>query len=105
MSQEMEQGAHDQLSPLQLPSMPQAGQQNQLSETVNALAADPNFATALLAVISNLMGGGGSGGGNTNPNNGGNNGNGNSNSNGNVTTSNNSSNGNNKLNSSGFQVN
>lgn len=97
MSQEMDQGTHE-LSP-PIPSIHQ-GQQNQLSDTVNALATDPNFTAALAAAISSLIGGSG-----PYPNNGNNNANTSSNNNGSVTTSNNNSNGNNKLSSSGFQVN
>ncbi|KAI3457344.1 hypothetical protein Pfo_014007 [Paulownia fortunei] len=95
MSQEMDHGTN-QLSP-PLPSIHQ-GQQNQLSDTVNALATDPNFTAALAAAISSLIGG-------PNPNNGNNNATITSNNNGSVTTSNNNSNGNNKLSSSSFQVN
>nr|AKA27895.1 WRKY protein [Salvia miltiorrhiza] len=109
-AQELDQGAHEHLSSPLPPSLHQACQQNQLSETVNALATDPNFTAALAAAISSLIGGGGgpspnNGCPNPNNNNGNNNNNNNNNGNGNVTSSNNSSNGNNKLNSSGFQVN
>ncbi|KAH6756561.1 WRKY family transcription factor [Perilla frutescens var. hirtella] len=104
MSQELDQGAHDRLSPPQS-SMHQAGQQNQLNETVNALATDPNFTAALAAAISSLIGGPNQNNGGNNGNNNNGNGNGNGSGNGNVTSSNNSSNGNNKLSSSGFQVN
>ncbi|KAL0399835.1 UNVERIFIED_CONTAM: WRKY transcription factor 6 [Sesamum radiatum] len=89
MSQEMDQGSN-QLSTT-LPSV----HQGQLSDTVNALATDPNFTAALAAAISSFIGGG------QYPNNASNN----SNNNGSVATSNNNSNGNNKLSSSGFQVN
>ncbi|KAL0362375.1 UNVERIFIED_CONTAM: WRKY transcription factor 6 [Sesamum calycinum] len=91
MSQEMDQGSN-QLSTT-LPSV----HQGQLSDTVNALATDPNFTAALAAAISSFIGSG------QYPNNASNNSN--SNNNGSVATSNNNSNGNNKLSSSGFQVN
>ncbi|KAK4398044.1 WRKY transcription factor 6 [Sesamum angolense] len=92
MSQEMDQGSN-QLSTT-LPSV----HQGQLSDTVNALATDPNFTAALAAAISSFIGSG------QYPNNASNNSN-SSNNNGSVATSNNNSNGNNKLSSSGFQVN
>ncbi|KAG8364588.1 hypothetical protein BUALT_Bualt18G0012900 [Buddleja alternifolia] len=47
MSQDMDQGTHQM----------KQGQQSQLSDTVNALATDPNFATALAAAITSLIGG------------------------------------------------
>ncbi|KAL1560823.1 WRKY transcription factor 6-like [Salvia divinorum] len=98
---ELNQGAaHDHLFP---PSS--LHQQNQLSETANALATDPNFTVALAAVISSLIGPGGPSSNNGSANNNNNNNDNNSNGNGNATSSNSSGDGNNKLNSSGFRVN
>ncbi|XP_041992983.1 WRKY transcription factor 6-like isoform X3 [Salvia splendens] len=94
-------GAHNHL----LPSS-SMHQQNQLSETANAIATDPNFTVALAAAISSLMGPGGPSSSNgsaiNNNNNNDNNNNGNV---GNVTSSNNSGDGNNNLNRSGFRTN
>ncbi|KAL2496878.1 WRKY transcription factor 6 [Forsythia ovata] len=100
MSQDME-GGH-QTAP-SLPASMHHGQQNQLAETMNALAADPNFTAALAAAITSLIG-------NSHPNNANNTATNvaattTSNNNGSVTTSNNNSNGNNKVSSSSFPVN
>ncbi|KAL3821020.1 hypothetical protein ACJIZ3_006925 [Penstemon smallii] len=96
MSHDMDQGVH-QLSPT-LPPM----HRGQLSDTVNALANDPNFTAALAAAISSLIGG-------SYPNNGDNNTNDvvdtTSNNDESGTTSNNNSNDNHKRSSSRFQVN
>ncbi|CAI9757286.1 unnamed protein product [Fraxinus pennsylvanica] len=98
-SQDMEGGY--QATP-SLPAAMQQGQQNQLTDTMNALAADPNFTAALTAAITSIIG-------NSHPN--ANNTATNvvatttSNNGGSVTTSNNNSNGNNKVSSSSFPVN
>ncbi|XP_073150884.1 WRKY transcription factor 6-like [Henckelia pumila] len=54
MSQDLE-GAHQISSSLQV--MPHQGQQTQLTESVNAIANDPNFTAALAAAISSIIGG------------------------------------------------
>ncbi|KAL0311231.1 UNVERIFIED_CONTAM: WRKY transcription factor 6 [Sesamum angustifolium] len=94
VSQEINQTAQ-QLPPL-ISSMKQ-GVQNQLNvDTANTLATDPNFAAALAAAITSIMGG-------SCPNNSNNS---SSNNISGVNTSNNNSNGNNnKLSSSGYPVN
>ncbi|KAL1555508.1 WRKY transcription factor 6-like [Salvia divinorum] len=62
----LEQGPRDHLSLLP----PPLHQENHLSEAANALATDPNFAAALAAAISSLIGGGpGPSNGNDNNNN------------------------------------
>ena len=90
----------------QLQTLPMnQGQQNSLSDTVSAIAADPNFTVALAAAITSIIGG-------AHPNNvTSSNNNANltttptTNSNANITTSNSNSNGNNKISNSSFQSN
>ncbi|KAG8387038.1 hypothetical protein BUALT_Bualt03G0211500 [Buddleja alternifolia] len=70
MSQDMDQG-NQQLS-TQFPPMNQ-GQHSQLSDSVNALATDPNFTAALAAAITSIIGGPCTNNGNNSSNNNGNN--------------------------------